>query len=136
MRKEAEMQTKLVIAIVDDDESLREATVSLMRASGFAPEAFPSANDFLTSESLQRTDCLVADVQMPGMSGLELHRCLVQSGKAIPTVLITAYPDEKARVRAMEAGVICYLTKPVGKDELLGCIQSALDQGRTRSESQ
>jgi FixJ family two-component response regulator len=135
MWKEAGMPMKPMIAIVDDDESLREATVSLIRASGFAPEVFPCANDFLTSESLHRTDCLVADVQMPGMSGLELHRRLVQSGNAIPTVLITAYPDEKARVRAMEAGVICYLTKPVDKDALLGCIRTALDQRRTRSQS-
>jgi FixJ family two-component response regulator len=124
-----------MISIVDDDESVREATMSLMRAAGFAPEAFRSANDFLSSQSLHRTECLVADVQMPGMSGFELHQRLVQSGTPIPTILITAYPDEKTRVRAIEAGVFCYLTKPFNENDLLGCIQSALDRGRTRSES-
>ena len=130
------MAKRPMTSIVDDDECVREATRSLMRAAGFAPAAFPCANDFLASESLHRTDCLVADVQMPGMSGLELHQRLVQSGNAIPTILITAYPDERARVRAMEAGVVCYLTKPFDENELLGCIQSALDQGRVQSESQ
>jgi FixJ family two-component response regulator len=129
------MPIKPVIAIVDDDESVREATESLVRVSGFAPEAFRCANEFLKSDGLGRTSCLIADVQMPGMSGIELHGHLVQSGNAIPTVLMTAYPDDKARARALKAGVICYLTKPFSNDELLGCIQSALKQGRTRSES-
>jgi FixJ family two-component response regulator len=129
------MQTKPMIAIVDDDESVREATVSLMRASGFAPEAFPCANEFLKSDGLRRTSCLIADVQMPGMSGTELHGRLVQSGNAIPTVLMTAYPDDKARARALKAGVICYLTKPFSNDELLGCIRTALELGNSRSKS-
>ncbi len=71
---------------------------------------------------------------MPGMSGIELHGRLVQSGNAIPTVLITAHPDEKARERAMKAGVVCYLAKPFNEDELLDCIQTALEMGDTRSE--
>ena len=123
------------ISIVDDDESVREATMSLMRAAGFSTEAFPCADDFLKSERRGRTDCLIADVQMPGMTGLELHGRLAQSGNAIPTVLITAYPDEKVRFRALQAGVVCYLSKPFNEDELLECIQSALAQGATRSKS-
>ena len=126
------MLTKPVIAIVDDDVSLREATVSLMRASGFAPEAFPCANKFLKSDGLRRSSCLIADVQMPGMSGIELHDRLVQSGNAIPTVLMTAYPDDKARARALKAGMICYLTKPFSNDELLGCIRTALELGKRK----
>jgi FixJ family two-component response regulator len=129
------MAKRPIISIVDDDESVREATMSLMRAAGFSPEAFPCADAFLKSERRGRTDCLIAFVQMPGMSGLELHGELVQLGNAIPTVLITAYPNEKVRVRALQAGIICYLTKPFNEDELLGCIQSALNQGDTRSKS-
>jgi FixJ family two-component response regulator len=117
---------KPVIAIVDDDDSIREATMSLMRALDFSAEAYPCAEDFLTSGRLQRTSCLIADVRMPGMSGLELHRRLVLSGNPIPTVLITAHPDDGTRARALEAGIIGYLTKPFD-DDLLGCIRSALD---------
>ena len=107
--------------------------MSLMRAAGYEPEAFSCAGDFLNSEQARRSDCLIADVQMPGMSGLELHGQLMQSGHAIPTVLITAHPNDKARARALHAGVICYLTKPFNENELLDCIQIALDMG-TRSE--
>ena len=128
------MDKRPMISIVDDDESVREATMSLMRAAGYEPEAFPCARDFLNSEQACRTDCLIADVQMPGMSGIELHGKLVQSGKAIPTVLITAHPDEKARVRALQAGVVCYLAKPFNENELLDCIQTALEMGDPRSE--
>jgi FixJ family two-component response regulator len=118
---------KPVIAIVDDDDSIREATMSLMRALDCSAEAYPCAEDFLTSGRLQRTSCLIADVRMPGMSGLELHRRLVLSGNPIPTVLITAHPDDGTRARALEAGIIGYLTKPFDDEDLLGCIRSALD---------
>jgi FixJ family two-component response regulator len=123
----AEMPKKPVIAIVDDDESVRAATMSLMRAFGFRAEAYPCAEDFLSSGRLQRTSCLIADVRMPGMSGLELHRHLVASGNPIPTVLITAHPDDGVRARALQAGIIGYLTKPFDENDLLGCIHSALD---------
>jgi FixJ family two-component response regulator len=129
------MAKRPMISIVDDDESVREATMSLMRAAGFSPEAFQSGNDFLKSERCGHTDCLIADVQMPGMSGLEMHGRIVQSGNDIPTVLITAYPDDKTRARALKAGIVCYLTKPFNDQELLDCIQLALAQGATRSKS-
>jgi FixJ family two-component response regulator len=128
------MPNKPVIAIVDDDESVREATMSLMRALGFFAEAFPCAEDFLKSDGLQRTSCLIADVRMPGMSGLELYRRLVASGKPIPTVLITAHSDDGVRARALQAGIICYLTKPFREDDLLGCIRSALDRGKKKGK--
>ena len=128
------MPKKPVITIVDDDESVREATMSLMRALGFLAEAFPCAEDFLTSDGLQRTSCLIADVRMPGMSGLELYRRLVASGKPIPTVLITAHSDDGVRARALKAGIICYLTKPFREDDLLGCIRSALDRGKRKGK--
>ncbi len=128
------MPNKPVIAIVDDDASVREAMMSLMRALGFITEAFPCAEDFLKSDGLQRTSCLIADVRMPGMSGLELYRRLVASGKPIPTVLITAHSDDGVRARALKAGIIGYLTKPFREDDLLGCIRSALDHAKTEGK--
>jgi FixJ family two-component response regulator len=125
------MPNKPLIAIVDDDASVREAIMSLMRALGFIAETFSSAEDFLDSDSLPRTSCLIADFRMPGMSGLELYRRLVASGQPIPTVLITAHSDEGVRTRALKAGIRCYLTKPFDDDDLLGCIRSALDQSKT-----
>ncbi len=126
------MPNKPLISIVDDDESLRKATKGLMRALGFLAETFESAEDFLKFDRLRSTDCLIADVQMPGMSGLELHRRLVAAGEPIPTILITAYPDDSMRARALEAGVICYLAKPFSKDRLMICINAAL--GRAQGE--
>jgi FixJ family two-component response regulator len=117
---------KRLISIVDDDESLRKATKSLIRALGFLAEDFGSAEDFLKFDGLRRTACLIADVQMPEMSGLELHSHLVASGDSIPTILMTAYPDDNMRTRALEAGVICYITKPFSKDTLLNCIRAAI----------
>jgi FixJ family two-component response regulator len=124
------LPNKPLISIVDDDEALRKATMGLMRALGFLAEAFGSAEDFLKFDRLHNTACLIADVQMPQMSGLELHRNLVASGVSIPTILMTAYPDDSIRRRALEAGVICYLTKPFTKDHLLDCIHSAIDRSR------
>jgi FixJ family two-component response regulator len=118
----------MMISIVDDNESVREAMTGLMRSVGFSAQAFQSAEGFLRSSRLDRTACLVTDMQMPGMTGLELHRRLVASGKPIPTILITAYPDESVRARAKEAGVICYLTKPFNEDDLLSCIRQALER--------
>jgi CheY-like chemotaxis protein len=119
-----------LISIVDDDEAVREATKGLMRALGFLAEAFGSAEDFLKFDRLQSTACLIADVQMPHMSGLELYRRIAASGISIPTILITAYPDDGTRLRALEAGVIGYLTKPFNINDLLACIRSALDRGQ------
>jgi FixJ family two-component response regulator len=117
-----------LIAIVDDDESVREATKGLMRSIGLAVEAFPSGEDFLRSPNLGRMACLVTDINMPGMNGLDLHRRVSALSKSIPTILITAYPNESVRARALSAGVICYLVKPFSKEELLHCIRSALSR--------
>jgi FixJ family two-component response regulator len=133
-KAKAGMPNKSLIAIVDDDASMREAMMSLMRALGFLVETFPCAEDFLKSDGLQRTSCLIADVRMPGMSGLELYRRLVASGKPIPTVLITAHSNDEVRERALKAGIVCYLTKPLDEDDLLGCIRSALDQSKTEGK--
>jgi len=125
-----------VISIVDDDESVREAVTGLMRSFGFSAMAFPSGESFLRSRRRRGTACLIADVQMPGMTGLELHNRLIASGKPIPTILITAYPDERVRAQALNAGVLCYLAKPFNESDLLACVHSALgDQTAQERES-
>jgi FixJ family two-component response regulator len=121
------MPETLVISIVDDDSSLRQAIAGLVRSMGFAAEAFRSAEEFVSSGGFRRTSCLIADMRMPGMSGLELRHHLVAAGAPVPTILITAFPDERDRARAKAAGVVCYLAKPVEETALLGCIQSAFN---------
>ena len=121
------MAKKPMISIVDDDASVREGTMDLVLAIGFAAETFPGADDFLNSDRVNSTSCLIADVRMPGMTGLELHDRLVETGKSIPTILLTAYPNGNDRERALQAGVICYLAKPYNQDNLLACIRSALE---------
>lgn len=124
------MPEKAVISIVDDDESVREGMTDLVDTLGFSAVSFPSGEDFLKSDRVDSTSCLIADVHMPGMTGPELHRQLVASGKAIPTVLITAYPDERVRLRALKAGVVRYLIKPFAEDDFLDCLRSALEHSR------
>jgi FixJ family two-component response regulator len=125
-----------LIAVVDDDESVREATKGLMRSMGFAVEVFPSGEDFLKSPDLSHTACLVADVNMPGMSGLDLHDHVSALDKRIPTILMTAYPNDWNRKRALAAGVRCYLVKPFSEDELFNCIHKALEQQGQRGSKQ
>ena len=123
------LPNKPVIAIVDDDQSVREALTSLIRSLGYAAVAFKSAEDLLKSTRRRRgVACMIADVQMPGMTGPELHNRLVTSGAPIPTILITAYPDERARERALQAGVIGYLAKPFNEEDLIACIGSIIGQ--------
>lgn len=117
---------KPMISIVDDDESVREATEAQMQSLGFRAQKFPSAADFLASSRIEDTSCLVADFNMPHMTGVDLHRRLLDLGYAIPTILITAYPDDEVRARALADGVICYLVKPFDEDELLQCVRLAL----------
>jgi FixJ family two-component response regulator len=118
---------KPLISVVDDDASVRAGMVDLVQAIGFGAQAFEGATDFLNSDRIDSTSCLISDVRMPVMTGLELHDRLVAAGKTIPTILLTAYPNEQDRERALQAGVICYLTKPYNQDDLLACIRSALD---------
>jgi FixJ family two-component response regulator len=120
------MTGDLLIAIVDDDDLVREATVDLVRALGFAAAGFASAAELLKSEDLRQMACLITDMRMPGMSGLELYSRLAGSGTPIPTILVTAYPEDSTRLRALEAGVRYYLEKPLEADRLLACIRSAV----------
>jgi FixJ family two-component response regulator len=121
------LESKAVISIVDDDASVRTAMKGLMKSLDFDVEAFDSAESFLQSDRRNSTSCLIADVQMPGMTGLELHNRLASSDKPIPTILITAYPDDRIRARALRTGVRCFLAKPFADEELLGCIRRALN---------
>ncbi len=125
------MSSEIQISIVDDDEQSRAALADLMEAMGFTIEAFPSAVDFLASPNFRRTSCLIVDVHMPRMTGTELHSRLVGSGYDIPTILITAYPDDSARARALGQGAVGYLTKPIDEKVLLGCVESALQRAKS-----
>lgn len=123
------MSDNSLISIVDDDETIRVAVAALVRSLGFVAVTFENATDFLGSDLLSRTTCLISDVRMPGMTGPELYGYLKASGTPIPTILITAYADEEARARALNAGVRCYLAKPLEPDELLACIRSVIGDG-------
>ena len=123
------MLNRTLISIVDDDQPYRESMRKLIMLLGYTVEAFPSAAEFLASRVLPETACLVTDVNMPGMTGVELHRHLVDAGYAIPTILVTAYPDDAVKDQALRDGVVCYLSKPVDDDYLEGCLRSALQPG-------
>jgi FixJ family two-component response regulator len=119
------MSKGIVVSIVEDDRFFRESMRMLMESLGHNVETFSSAADFLASPRLVDTDCLISDVQMPAMTGIELYRHLIATGRAIPTILVTAYPDDEARARALREGVICYLRKPVDDEQLQRCLRAA-----------
>ena len=121
---------KLLIACVDDDASPREALEGFLKAFGFAPAAFSSADEFLQSDRLVETSCLITDIHLGGMSGLQLQTRLAALGYAIPTIVITAFPDDRIRERALSAGAVCFLDKPFNGEDLLSGIRSALDRRR------
>jgi len=116
------MASKQLISIVEDDRFFRDSMKRLIRSLRYTVEVFSSAADFLASPRLTETGCLVADVQMPGMTGLELYRHLIAAGHAIPTILVTAYPNDVDRARALSDGVVCYLRKPVDEQYLKRCL--------------
>jgi FixJ family two-component response regulator len=124
-----------LISIVEDDQPFRDSMRKLLASLGYAVEAFPSAAAFLASPLVTQTACLISDVQMTGMTGIELHRHLTSAGYAIPTILVTAYPDEIARRRALKDGIHCYLPKPVDDEQLERCLHSALHGGKPHAES-
>jgi FixJ family two-component response regulator len=117
-----------VISIVDDDESVRTALKSLIDSVGFRAEVFGSGEEFLKSPIVSQTDCLIADVRMPGMTGLELQQRLNAAGSSVPIVFISAHDDNEARARGLRAGAIDFLQKPFSEDSLLGAISAGLDR--------
>ena len=126
------MSTLQLVAIIDDDESVRATTDSLVRSLGCIVHTFSSAEEFLRSDRIDEFACVVADVQMPGMSGVQLQDHLRAEGSCVPFIFFTAFPNEKARAQALAAGAICYLTKPCDTDSLIQCFEVALkvDLGR------
>ena len=120
------MTETALISIVDDDESMREAIQSLLRSVGFRTQMFASAEQFLQSDQIETTACLILDVRMPGMSGLELQRHLMATQYRIPIVFVTAHGDEEARARALQEGAVEFLLKPFSEEALLNAIQVAL----------
>jgi len=118
-----------LVAIVDDDESVRVTTDSLIRSFGYIVHTFSSAEEFLRSDRLDDFACIMADVQMPGMSGVQLQDHLRARDYRVPFIFFTAFPDEQARAQALAAGAVCYLTKPFGGDSLIQCLQDAVKTG-------
>ena len=117
-----------LISIVDDDDSLRVALKSLLDSVGFRAEVFDSGEEFLNSPYVSKTDCLIADIRMPGMSGLELQDRLNAAKLSIPVVFISAHDDGEARTRGLRAGAVDFLKKPFSEDALLGAISAGLDK--------
>jgi FixJ family two-component response regulator len=114
-----------LVAIVDDDSSIRETTKDLLESAGFSVAVYSRPANLLRSRRLGRISCLIADMRMPKMTGLELYQRLLASNHAIPTILMTAYPDERTRLLAARENVIAYLVKPFAADELLACVRRA-----------
>jgi FixJ family two-component response regulator len=129
------MPKAIWVSVVEDDRFFRESMSRLMRSLGYSVEAFPSAAEFLASPRLVETACLIADVHMPAMTGLELYKQLTDAGHAIPTILVTAYPDDDVRARALKDGVVCYLRKPVDEKRLVRCLRAALHSGEPLEEN-
>lgn len=116
-----------VVSIIDDDASVRMATNRLVRSLGYVAHAFSSADEFLRSSQVNDTSCVIADVQMPGMSGVELQSLLLAQGRRMPIIFITAFPEESTRARALEAGAICFLTKPFDGPTLIKYLAAAVE---------
>jgi FixJ family two-component response regulator len=117
-----------VVSIVDDDASVRVATNRLVRSLGYVAYTFASADEFLRSPEAGDTACLIADMQMPGMNGVELQSHLLAQGRRLPIIFVTAFPNERVRARALDAGAVCFLTKPVDGSTLIKHIDAALAQ--------
>ena len=114
------------IAVVDDDDAVLASIDSLIRSWGFDVSVFSSAEEFLNSIDFAKADCLITDIQMPNMSGLDLHERLMAQGIHIPTIFITAYPTESLRKRSMTGSALCFLPKPFHVETLFDCLASAL----------
>jgi len=124
------------ISVVDDNDSVREALGALLRALEFEVGLFASAPEFLSSDRVLKTDCLILDVRMPGMSGPELQRRLVETYRDMPVIFITAHGDEERRVRALKSGAVDYLFKPFSEESLMNAVRTALSEKCRRSQSE
>ena len=130
MSKESQRVKTPLVSIVDDDWSLVESTVSLIQSFGYVAEGFCSAEDFLESRQLLKTDCLILDIRMPSMGGFELQRRLAAGSYQIPIIFVTSYDSEDARIQAAQAGAVGFLYKPFSQEALLMAVRSALEGQR------
>ena len=117
-----------MISIVDDDASIRAATKRLMLLLGYESETFASAEEFLRSDRLGTFSCVISDVQMPGMSGIEMRDRLIANGHSTPVIFVTAFPDDRMRANMLQAGALGYLSKPLDENELIGCLDDAFER--------
>jgi FixJ family two-component response regulator len=124
-----------VISIIDDDESIRAGLNNLVRSLGYAVHAFASAEAFLQSAQLHDTSCVIADVRMPEMSGVELQSHLRSQGNQVPFIFITAVPEESIRRQALSEGAICFMAKPFDESTLISCLDTAVEQHRSGTSS-
>jgi FixJ family two-component response regulator len=129
------LSTVSVISVVDDDASVRAATSKFLRSHGYTVQTYSSAEHFLQSGRLHDTSCVIADLQMPGMSGLELLTMMRARGYGAPFIFITAFPDETTRARALQAGAICFLSKPFAGPTLINCLGVAHEGGRREEDT-
>jgi FixJ family two-component response regulator len=125
------VSTLSVISVIDDDASVRAAADNLLSSHGYLVHAFASAEEFLQSARLDDSSCVIADVQMPAMSGLDLLTHTRAKGYALPFIFITAFPEESVRARALKAGAICFLAKPFAGPALISCVEAAVNRGGT-----
>lgn len=123
------MSERSLVSIVDDDPSFGDSMRRLLRSLDYSVAVFPSGAQFLASPQLAATACLVADIHMPEMTGVELYEHLIEQGRAIPTILVTAYPDDSVMERMLNRGVECYLRKPLEEAALIDCLRSAVARG-------
>ncbi|MOA35397.1 Response regulator protein TmoT [compost metagenome] len=126
MKQDNQTNPAAIIAVVDDDDSVRTALESLLRSSGYKARTYCSALEFLNANACAEIHCLISDIQMPGMSGVEMHEHLVAKGIHIPTIFITAYPALAPQPGANSSGPVACLPKPFEAGTLLSCIESAL----------
>jgi FixJ family two-component response regulator len=122
------LSTLSTISVIDDDASVRAATNNLLSSHGYLVDAFASAEEFLQSVRLNDSSCVIADVQMSAMSGLDLLSYMRARGYNAPFIFITAFPDESVRARALKGGAICFLAKPFAGPALIRCVEAALDR--------
>jgi FixJ family two-component response regulator len=127
---------KRLVSVVEDDRFFRESMCRLMRSMGYTVANFSSAAEFLASPRLAETACLIADIHMPAMTGLELYRRLIDTGHAIPAILVTAFPNEIDKARALNDGVVCYMRKPVDEEHLTRCVHEALGSASSPDDDQ
>lgn len=123
-----------MISIIDDDKSVRDAANMLLKSLGYVTATFASAEDFLQSGRLHDTACLISDVQMPGMGGVELQNHLISNGDCTPVIFVTAYPNEATRERVFRAGAIGYLSKPFREENLIACLDKAMQRHNSALE--